>query len=81
MKALVLCMLLLTGCGATLQPKVEIPAALTQKCQPLERLAGTDGKSLLKNIVDNAELYHKCSDMHDKLIEAVSPNGMSEPKK
>ena len=73
MNKLLLCVLIvLSGCATKLpQPSVQIPAALVQKCQPLVKVEGTSGADLLRNIVSNAEIYYECSDMHDKLIEAV----------
>lgn len=48
-----------------------MPPSLMQKCQPLDKLEGMTGEHLIKNITSNAEVYWQCSDMHDKLIEAV----------
>lgn len=71
-KILILCiMTALMGCTTTPQAKVKVPASLTQKCQPLYEVEGITGKDLLKNITMNAEVYHRCSDMHDALIKAV----------
>ena len=76
-KLLLIVLLALSGCATKLpQPNVQLPAALVQKCQPLNKLEGTSGADMLKNIVSNAEIYYECSDMHDKLIEAVG-----KPKK
>lgn len=71
----IMCLLMLTGCFGTIpQAHVEVPASLIQKCPPLVKLEGMDGKALLNNITANAKIYYTCSDMHDKLIEAVKPN-------
>lgn len=73
MKGIILIALFLSGCAFMPAAKVEIPAALLVKCQALNKLNGTTGKDLLENIVANAQLYHECSDVHDKLVEAVKP--------
>lgn len=66
--------LILTGC-ATKQPisNAEIPASLLVPCEQLEQLQGMTGKDLTENITHNAAIYHKCSDNHNALIEAVKP--------
>lgn len=64
----------LTAC-ATKQPipNAEIPAALRVPCEQLEELRGLTGKDLTENITHNAAVYHRCSDSHQALIEAVKP--------
>jgi hypothetical protein len=48
-----------------------IPASLLQPCQPLNELDGVTGADVLKNITDNAALYHSCADGKAALIRAV----------
>lgn len=66
-------LLLLCGCATKPVAKVEIPASLLQYCEPLHKLEGTTGKDLLKNVTENAALYHACADSKKALIEAVKP--------
>lgn len=73
MKGLIIIAVLLTGCASMPEAKVEIPASLLVSCKPLNKLNGTTGKDLLENIVSNAQIYHECKDVHDKLIEASKP--------
>jgi hypothetical protein len=71
--------LLLSGCATTLpQPNVTLPAQFMQQCPPLNKLEGNTGADMLRNIVANAETYHKCSDMHSELIKAVSKDKPSK---
>ena len=73
-KLMICALLMLTGCATTLpQPSATLPASITQKCLPLNKLEGTSGADLLRNIVSTAEIYYECRDMHDKLIQAVKP--------
>ena len=66
--------LMLSACDTIrLAPNVEIPASLRVPCEPLNKLEGNTGADMLKNIVSNAEVYYKCSDAHNKLIEATAP--------
>ena len=67
-KALLFCMLLLTGCATG---KVDVPASLMQKCPELFKLEGMSGEHLIKNITLNAKVYHDCADGKAALIEAV----------
>lgn len=67
------CLVILSGCASMPAAKVEIPASLLQQCPELNKLEGTTGADLLKNIVSNAQLYHTCADAHAKLIEAAKP--------
>lgn len=63
---------ILSGCASNLpRANTEVPASLLVACQPLEQLQGLTGKDLITNITNNAAIYHRCSDVHDALIDAV----------
>lgn len=64
--------LMMTACSSLTPPsKAPIPASLLQPCQPLNELDGVTGADVLKNITDNAAIYHACADGKAALIRAV----------
>lgn len=63
----------ITACSTQpIIPDVQIPAALSQDCRPLEALTGMTGKDLITNITDNAAIYYECADAKHALNEAVN---------
>ncbi|MGZ8888069.1 MAG: hypothetical protein ACXW1D_00770 [Halobacteriota archaeon] len=42
-----------------------------QPCKALTKLEGTTGADVLKNITENAAIYHECKDGKAALIKAV----------
>lgn len=63
----------LYGCGTQPRANVDLPPSLLQECPDLNKLGGTTGEDLLKNITDNSALYHACKESKHALIEAVKP--------
>ncbi len=63
---------LLIGCTTTLpQSNIIPPANLMQVCGALNELTGTTGADVLRNITENAVIYHDCADKHKSLIDAI----------
>lgn len=44
---------------------------MMQRCQPIEEVAGKQGKHNIDAHTANAEIFWKCSDKMDTLIKAV----------
>ncbi len=64
--------LVLSGCSTlAAHSQIKPSANLMQQCLPLNELAGMTGADAIRNITENAAIYHDCADKHKALIDAV----------
>lgn len=77
---LLLFTLSLWGCAtppAPIETEPPIPGNLLQLCPALTPLADGSKGTVLQKLLELAALYHECSVMHEKLVEAE--NGRRHP--
>jgi hypothetical protein len=64
--------LTLTACASSTPPaRPALPASLTQPCPPLPPLTDGQAATVLRALVDRAQLYRDCAERHRLLGEAA----------
>lgn len=65
-----------TGCASPATPsegRIALPANLIQPCPPLTDLEDAKGGTVLRKLIEVAEMYYDCAQSKQALIDAVQP--------